>query len=105
MVGIIKDYATKRLDLIKLEATEKSAKATGSIVFFALVVFFGILLVMFSFIGFGIWLGMYLGNYAYGFLSIAGVLLLIVLILFLFKNSITSSIMNKVIGAIFNNED
>ena len=100
MLDILKDYASQRIDLLKMEATEKTSVTAGSISIIVLLsvcmLFFLILLN----IGLGLLIGYYLGNYAYGILIMAGFYLLLMLIIFLCKKTIKTVVANKIIQSI-----
>ena len=93
----LKDYASKRLELLKIEATEKSSLSAGFIVFLIFsttaVLFF---IILFN-IGLGLLIGHYLGNYGYGVLIMAGIYLLLFLLLLLLRKALTATVANKVI--------
>ncbi len=97
MIDILKQYAAKRADLLKMEATEKTSVSLGTATFILLAVFVATFFIILLNIGLGLWIGYLLGNYAYGVLIMAGVYLLIFIILFMLRKSITNSVANKVI--------
>lgn len=97
MIDILKQYAAKRADLLKMEATEKTSVSLGTATFILLAVFVATFFIILLNIGLGLWIGYLLGNYAYGVLIMAGVYLLIFIILFMLRKSITNSVTNKVI--------
>ncbi len=100
MLDILKDYASQRIDLLKMEATEKTSITAGAISIIVLLsvcmLFFLILLN----IGLGLLIGYYIGNYAYGILIMAGFYLLLMLIIFLSKKTIKTVVANKIIQSI-----
>lgn len=97
MIDILKQYAAKRADLLKMEATEKTSVSLGTATFILLAVFVATFFIILLNIGLGLWIGYLLGNYAYGVLIMAGVYLLIFIILFTLRKRITNSVANKVI--------
>ncbi len=97
MVEIIKEYLNKRLELIKLETTEKTSVGLGHVVFLTAIFIFGSLFVLMFNIGIGLLIGYYLGNYGFGLLIMSGFYLLLTLLVFSFKNKITDGIANRVI--------
>ena len=100
MIDVLKDYATKRVDLLKMEATEKGSVTAGTVtilVLFSVAALFFIILLN---IGLGLLIGYYLGNYAYGILIMAGFYLLLMIIFFLAKNSIKNGVANKIIKSL-----
>ncbi|WP_312418730.1 hypothetical protein [Epilithonimonas sp.] len=97
MVEILKEYVSKRVDLLKIQFTEKSSLSAG------IVSFLSILLIGFSFfiilLNFGIafLIGESLGNISYGFLIVSGFYFLLVLIVIALKKKIVNAIANMVI--------
>ncbi|UFK97877.1 phage holin family protein [Kaistella faecalis] len=100
MLDLVKEYAEKRLDLLKMEATEKSSVTAGTFTFLAIAVVAGLFFLILFNIGLGLLIGSYLGNYAYGLLIMAGFYLLIILIVFLVRNSIKNAVANKIIQSL-----
>ncbi|MCD5969473.1 phage holin family protein [Riemerella anatipestifer] len=100
MINLLKNYAQKRLDLIKLEATEKMSIKAGNIAFLVILGIFFLFLFIFLNTGLAILLGYYMQNIAYGFLIVAGVYLLLIIFLLLFKNSVKEGIANVIIKSI-----
>ncbi len=97
MIEIIKDYTTKRLDLIKLQFAEKSSLSAGIIAFLSiLVIAFSFFIILFNF-GIAFLIGQALGNTGYGFLIVAGFYFLIMIIVFLMKKKIVTIVANQVI--------
>ena len=102
MINLIKEYFEKRIELIKLDATEKTLKVIGAAVPFIIVI---VLLVFFLFllnVGIGFLIGNALENYGYGFLILAAFYLLVILLAYLFRNNIKTLIVNKAIKNIYN---
>lgn len=97
MLEIVKEYGQKKLDLIKLEATEKSVTAAGLGTVFTLVAVFAVFFLILLNIGLGLLIGQYIGNYAYGMLIMAGIYLLLIIILFLGRNAIKNGIANRLL--------
>jgi uncharacterized membrane protein len=97
MLDLLKDYASKRAELFKLEATEKTALTAGTTTYIALSVvillFFFILLNM----ALGFLLATYMESYALGFLAVSGIYLLLFIVIILTKNRIKNNIANKII--------
>ncbi|KAA0130236.1 phage holin family protein [Chryseobacterium sp. SN22] len=97
MIETIKEYASKRIDLLKIEATEKSSLSAGVITYFVIMlVAFGFFIILFNF-GIAFLIGEALGNQSYGFLIVAGFYLLIMIIVMVFKKKIVNSIADQVI--------
>ncbi|WP_333852002.1 phage holin family protein [Epilithonimonas sp.] len=97
MIDIIKDYTTKRLDLIKLQFTEKSSLSAGIIAFLSiLLIAFSFFIILFNF-GIAFLIGQSLGNAAHGFLIVAGFYFVLMIIVFLMKKKIVTIVANQVI--------
>jgi len=97
MIDIIKDYTTRRLDLIKLQFTEKSSLSAGIIAFLSiLLIAFSFFIILFNF-GIAFLIGQSLGNAAHGFLIVAGFYFVLMIIVFLMKKKIVTVVANQVI--------
>lgn len=97
MIDIIKDYTSKRLDLVKIQLTEKSSLSAGIIAFLSIVLIaFSFFIILFNF-GIAFLIGQSIGNAAYGFLIVAGFYLLVMIGVFFMKKAIVKSIANQVI--------
>ena len=88
MVDIVKEFATKKIDLLKMEMTEKSSITVGTLTYLLLGTVAALFFIILFNIGLGLLLGSWLGNYGYGILMMAGFYLLILLLIFVFRNSI-----------------
>ena len=81
------DYLETRLDLLKLQAINKSSDVVSSVVSRVTI----LVLVAFAFfilnIGLALWVGEMVGRMHLGFFIVAGFYLLIALIIHLFKNT------------------
>lgn len=100
MVDLIKDYASKRLELLKMNATEKGVMTAGGAVSGVLAGVFGIFFMIFVNIGIALLIGMALENYAYGFLIVAGFYLLLLVLVLAFSKKIKDGIANKILKSI-----
>ncbi|MFC6268903.1 phage holin family protein [Frigoriflavimonas asaccharolytica] len=100
MLDIIKDYSTKKIELLKMEATEKSSVAAGSILFMIIILVLILFFLILLSIGLGLLIGYYLGNYGFGVLIMAGIYLLAIGILFAAKKSLKNSVADKIINAL-----
>ncbi|WP_294301607.1 phage holin family protein [uncultured Chryseobacterium sp.] len=97
MIETIKEYASKRIDLLKIEATEKSSLSAGVITYFVIMlVAFGFFIILFNF-GIAFLIGEALGNQSYGFLIVAGFYLLAMILVMVFKKKIVNSVADQVI--------
>ena len=100
MIDIVKEYGKKRLDLLKMEAAEKSSVGAGTATFIILAAIAGLFFIFLLNIGLGLLIGHWLGNYAYGVLIMAGVYLLMLVILLLARKSINNNVANRIIKAL-----
>ncbi|WP_265427718.1 phage holin family protein [Chryseobacterium sp. YIM B08800] len=97
MIETIKEYASKRIDLLKIEATEKSSISAGVIAYLViLLVAFGFFIILFNF-GLAFLIGKALDNYSYGFLIVAAFYFVVMLLVATFKKRIVNMVANKVI--------
>ncbi|MCA6066277.1 phage holin family protein [Chryseobacterium sp. RG1] len=97
MIETIKEYASKRIDLLKLEATEKSSLSAGIITYLViLLVAFAFFIILFNF-GIAFLIGKALDNTSYGFLIVAAFYFIIMIFIVAFKQKIVYSVADKVI--------
>nr|WP_314490750.1 phage holin family protein [uncultured Chryseobacterium sp.] len=97
MIETIKEYTSKRIDLLKIQATEKSSISAGVIAYLViLLVAFAFFIILFNF-GIAFLIGKMLNNTSYGFLIVSAFYLLIMIIVIIFKKRIVNMIANKVI--------
>ncbi|NAW51132.1 hypothetical protein GNY06_07005 [Elizabethkingia argentiflava] len=102
MFSIISDYLKKKMDLFKLEVVEKTLTSAGAITFSILLLamltfFIGLLSV-----GISLWLGDILQNISYGFLSVSGFYLFIIILMIIFKKKLKKEFTNLILKY-FNN--
>ena len=102
MIDLIKDYAEKKIELVKLDATEKSLKIIGVSVPVMIISVLAIFFIFLLNVSLGLFLGNWLQNFSYGFLILAGFYLLLILLVFLMRNYIKKIISNKAIEMLFN---
>jgi len=100
MLDLVKEYASKRLDLLKMEAAEKSSVTAGTLTYMVIAAIAGLFFIVLLNIGLGFLIGSYLGNYAYGLLIMSGFYLLILLIVLFSRNAIKNKIANKIIKSL-----
>lgn len=97
MIETIKEYASKRIDLLKIEATEKSSLSAGMITYLViLLVAFAFFIILFNF-GIAFLIGKAMDNYSYGFLIVAAFYLVVTIIVVLLKKRIVNSVADQVI--------
>ncbi len=97
MIEIIKEYISKRIDLIKMEITEKVTMSAGVVLLGVLISIAFLFFIILLNIGLGLLIGYWLGNYAYGMLIMAGIYLLIIVVLILSRKAIKDSVANMII--------
>lgn len=97
MIETLKEYASKRIDLLKIEATEKSSISAGMITYLVvLLITFAFFVILFNF-GIAFLIGKAMGNYSYGFLIVAAFYLTVLFFIIAFKKRIINLVANKVI--------
>ncbi|WP_312077793.1 hypothetical protein [Chryseobacterium sp.] len=98
MVETLKEYATKRLDLIKIQATEKTAISAGVITYLVIfLIAFAFFIILFNF-GLAYLIGRALDNTAYGFMIVAAFYVLVMIMVGVFKKKIVNVIADKVVN-------
>ncbi len=102
MVKILKDYIENHVELLKLDATEKTLKIIGISVPLFLISIMGSFFIILLNIGLALLLGKWVNNYALGFFILSGFYLLMIILAFVFRNHIKNFITNKAIEAFFN---
>ncbi len=102
MLKRIEEYISTRLLLVKVEAIEKLTDAL-SVIFKKIILFIMVGLVFFfASIAAALWIGDVYNSYATGFLAIAGVYLLGLIIVFIFKKQLLEkNIKNDIIRTVF----
>lgn len=97
MIETLKEYASKRIDLIKIQATEKSSISAGVIAYLViLLVAFAFFIVLFNF-GLAFLIGKMLNNTYAGFMIVAAFYFAIMLTVIIFKKQIVNRVADKVI--------
>ena len=97
MINLIKEYVSKRADLLKMEATEKSVNIFGTVIYFVLLLFAVFFFALLFLFGIGFVIGSYLNNYGYGILIVAGLFLLVLFAFMANRKKIKEKIANKVL--------
>jgi hypothetical protein len=100
MIELLKEYSSKKIELLKMEATEKSSVAAGSIIFLTILAVFFVFFFLLLNIGLGLLIGHYLDNYGLGVLLMSGFYLILLLIMMSIKKSIKNSVASKIINLI-----
>lgn len=100
MLDLIKEYSTKKIELLKMEAKEKSSVTVGFFAFhIVLIMMILSFLILFN-IGLGLLIGYYLDNYGLGVLIMSAVYLLVIVILLARKKSFKDSVADRIINAL-----
>jgi hypothetical protein len=100
MLNILKNYAYKRADLMKLEATEKSVTLIGAITFLILAAFTSLFFMILLLFGIGFLIGSYLNNYGYGLLIVAAFYFFLLIFLFMKRKAIKNMVANKILESL-----
>lgn len=97
MIELLKEYINKRINLAKLGIIEKSSISAGIITFIAtMVLIFGFFLILFNF-GIAFLIGQAFNNISYGFLTVAGFYMLLMIITIFLRKTIIKNIANNVL--------
>ncbi len=79
------DYVETRIDLMKLQAVNKTSEVTSSLVSNIVIAILGIMMLIFLNIGIAFYLGEVLGKVHYGFFIVSGFYLLLAVLLYVFR--------------------
>lgn len=82
------DYAKTSIDLIKLQALDKSANAVSSAVSVFVILISTLCVITMVNIGAALWIGKLIGSYYSGFFIVAIFYAVVSLVLYIFKDSI-----------------
>lgn len=97
MVELLKEYISKRIELLKLEASEKTSVGSGAVVFFILAFAFLSFFILMLNIAVGLLIGHSLGNYGYGLLIVSLFYLVLFILALVFRKAIIRGVANKII--------
>jgi hypothetical protein len=93
----IKDYLDTKYKLTILKATDKATGiAAGGLAAFS-ILFLGIFVIFFAGIALGVWLGQLLDSYALGYLIVAAIFLLFIIILVMMRKRIVFPMIRNLI--------
>lgn len=103
MYGYLQQYIEQRLDILRLEAAEKSSQVLASFLTLIVVVLLLLILVAMLSVTGALFIGRALGgDYAMGFLIMSGVYLVAAWLIYLFRRPlITNPILSMVIAKFF----
>lgn len=102
MVKILKDYIENHVELLRLDATEKTLKIIGVSVPLLIMTIMGSFFIILLNIGLALMIGKWIDSYALGFFILSGFYLLIMILAYFFRNNIKDAIIDKAIEAFFN---
>lgn len=100
MIDFVKRYLGTRTSLWKLETTERMSLGAGVTLVYVLAGIFALNFFVFLNIALGCYLGEYFGSYGHGFLFLAGIYLLLILIILSLKKTVRNAVANLIIAAI-----
>ena len=102
----VTDYIQTYYKLAVLNAADKATGIVASTLASVLVIFLGIFVLLFGGIALGIWLGYLLDNAALGYLLVAGLFLLIILIIIAFRKRLVFPVIrDKLINKFYEPND
>lgn len=104
MIELLKNYIEKRIDLLRLDTTENVVKVMSVAIHTLLIIGLGICFFSFLFMGIGFMIGVWLGNYAYGFLIVSAFFLICFLLLLSQKKGVIEYIKEKFVQIIYNED-
>lgn len=102
MIKILKDYIENHVELLRLDATEKTLKIIGVSVPLLIITVMGSFFIILLNIGLALMIGKWIESYALGFFILSGFYLLMIILAYLFRHQIKDAITNKAIEAFFN---
>lgn len=105
-IGYIHAYVEQEIESVKLTAAEKISIATSTIVSGLILTLLAAAMLLFASLALSYYLGSLMNSTALGFLAVAGIYLLILLTVYLFrKRLITDNIVEVVIQFLFDDEE
>ncbi|MEZ4990071.1 MAG: hypothetical protein R2824_06660 [Saprospiraceae bacterium] len=105
-IGYIRAYVEQEIESVKLTAAEKISIATSTIVSGLILTLLAAAMLLFASLALSYYLGSLMNSTALGFLAVAGIYLLILLMVYLFrKRLITDNIVEVVIQFLFDEEE
>lgn len=102
MIKILKDYIENHVELLRLDATEKTLKIIGVSVPLLIISVMGSFFIILLNIGLALMIGKWIDSYALGFFILSGFYLLLILLAYFFRHNIKNAITNKAIETFFN---
>ena len=105
LINDLKDYANSRSELLGLQIRKTAAVLIGNIGSNLIVLIFATMVFVFGSFAMAYYIAEFYKSMVIGFLSMAGLYFLLLLITLLLKNSIRTSITNTIIKTLFKEED
>ena len=105
--GYVRHYIEQRIDLLRLEAAERSSQAIASLITLIVIILLFIILIAMLSITAALFIGKALGgDYAMGFLIMSGIYLLVAWLIYLFRHPlVTNPVLSMVIAKLFPAEE
>lgn len=102
----ITDYLETSYKLAVLNVTDKATTVVASVMASLVVLFLGLFVILFGGIALGVWLGELLDNAALGYLLVAALFLLIILVVVAMRKRIVFPMLrNKIINKLYEQDD
>lgn len=98
MIETLKGYILKRIELLKIEAVEKTSLSAGTVSFIIILLISSAFFIILLNFGIAFLIGTELNNFSYGFLIVAGFYLLLIILTVILKRWIINFVANKVIS-------
>lgn len=102
MLKKIEEYISLRILLLKVEGTERLSEALAVLFRRIILLMFIFSVIFFASVALALWIGNIINSYVIGFLILAGVHLLILIILYIFrKQLLEKNIKDEVVHTVF----
>lgn len=98
-------YVELKLELLKLNTYERTGKVIAVLSYGLIVLFLAFFAILFIFLALGFFLGDVFGSVGAGFAIVAILYILLIGIIIMNKNRISTKVLNEVIGALTTNDD
>lgn len=105
LTGDIKDYLNLRIQVIRLNITEKISMVLSGFISGGLIAIFYLLFCLFASAALAFWLGSVFESYAIGFICVGGFYLLIAIVIQVINKSLKSNLTDKFIADLSNDDD
>lgn len=98
-------YVELKLELLKLNTYERTGKVIAVLSYGLILLFLAFFAILFIFLALGFFLGDVFGSVGAGFAIVAILYILLIGIIIMNKNRISTKVLNEVIGALTTNDD